>query len=205
MLPPEAKEGLTGLKNLNDKELGAIFQYTTALYKPLVNASNSFSTKEFKQGDLLNKEWGSPLATLKYTGPMLQAISSGLTKLPLYTGKVYRLDSTSTPLLTMSLKERQRYAARYKVGSIQTQNYPMSTAKSLDSQFAKTNYNNPAFSVVFEIENIKTGHDIQFVSDKVNEEEVLFAPGSRLQVISVSPHNPDDPGDKHIWVKLQEV
>jgi hypothetical protein len=205
VLPADAQDALTGLKGLHDKELGAIFQYTTALYKPIVNSANSFNTADFADSDLNRVEWGSPLATLKYTGPMMQALSSGLAKLPVYPGKVYRLVTTRSPIMTQNLQARQQYAANYKAGTLEMANYPMSAAKTLNSQFAKTNYNNPTFSVVYEIENVKSGRDIQYVSDKVNEEEVLFPPGSRLRVIAAYPNNPNDPNDTHIWVRLEEV
>jgi hypothetical protein len=81
----------------------------------------------------------------------------------------------------------------------------MSAAKSLNSQFSKTNYGDPGFSVVYEIDEVKSGRDIQFVSDKVNEEEVLFPPGSRLEVVSATHCNPNNDKDTHIWVKLREV
>ncbi|MEY3303227.1 MAG: hypothetical protein RLZZ139_1600 [Cyanobacteriota bacterium] len=206
VLPPEAKEALTGLKGLHDKELGAIFQYTTALYKPIVNSANNFKTDDFGEGDLSKVQWGSPLGTLKYTGPMMQGISSGLAKLPVYSGKVYRLVTTSDPIMTKSENDRKKYAAQnYKPGKLEFANYPMSAAKSLNSQFSKTNYGDPGFSVVYEIDEVKSGRDIQFVSDKVNEEEVLFPPGSRLEVVSATHCNPNNDKDTHIWVKLREV
>jgi hypothetical protein len=204
VLPPDMKSALTGLKGLHDKEVGAIFQYTTALYKPIVNASNSFATTDFATKDLTNVAWGSPLGTLKYTGPMLQALASGLAKLPVYGGKVYRLVMVKD-IMTKSLEARTQYAARFKVGTIETANYPMSAAKSLNSEFIKTSYGNADFSVVYEIEGVKSGRDIQFVSDKVKEEEVLFSPGSRLKVVAAYPHNPDNDKDTHIWVKMREA
>lgn len=205
VLSESKQKALTGLRNLHDKEVGAIFQYTSAMYKPIVNSSNSFDTKAFNTAAVNNVDWSSPAATLQYTGPILQALSSGLAKVPVYSQMVYRLD-TIPGVLNQPLKTRQNYIAKnYKVGTVLTQNYPMSTAKSLNSQYITTNYNLANFGVVFEIDQIKSGHDIQFVSDKVREEEVLFAPGSRIQIISVTPHKPGDPTDTHIWVKAIEV
>jgi hypothetical protein len=202
LLPEQSSKSLAGLRGLDPKELGAIVRYTEALYKPLVQASNSMETGlDFKTEK--KTDWGSNLRTLEYSGPILAALSSGLAKLPVYTGSVFRVSASNQNLIGQSEAVRQNYLAQnYPRGALQSQRYPMSTAKTLESQFIKTNY--AAMDVVWEITNIKSGRDIQVISDKFGEEEVLFQPGSRLVVSEVFTQNPYKPDDKHIWIRMQE-
>jgi hypothetical protein len=194
-----------GLLALNDKELGAINRYTSGLYKPLVAASNRLGTGNVATGDLNKMDWDSPLQSLKYSGPILRALSSGLAKLPVYTGTVYRILESGSSAWNTSDGTRRSALSRYKRGAVETQAYPMSTSKTLNSKFIKNHYAMTSFDTIYEIRNIRSGHDIQLASDQFEEEEVLFQPGSRLRIVDTRTSNPNDATDKHLWVVLEEM
>ena len=54
-----------------------------------------------------------------------------------------------------------------------------------------------------------TGKDIEYLSNKPNEKEVLFPQGVRFQVISLSPQPPateaKDATKNKLWVTVKEV
>lgn len=205
ILPTEAYESWQALQRLDPKELGAITRYTGALYKPLVRAANTLATSGFTDANLTNMNADSPLATLTYMVPLLEGISSGLSKLPVYSGTVYRISESGSAAFGKSASARKTAAKRWKPGKIESQRYPMSASKTLRSQFLSTHYNQASYDTIYEIRKLKSGRDIQVVSDKFTEEEVLFPPGSRLKVVSVHPVNPHNPADLHIWIVLEEV
>jgi hypothetical protein len=196
------------LLGLNDKELGAIFKYTTAQYMPQITALNSLSTASYTKEqaeDQRNVNWGTPLGTLQYNLPALQGITSGLEKLPVYTGgDVYRgQDSTGNNgnkrMHERPAKDREEFLAKssYKVGAVQSFNYPLSSSANLQASYIKK----AECDIAFVISGIKSGKEIGLLSNSPEEEEILFPPGSRFVITKTNPNGPDN----KVYIYMTEI
>jgi hypothetical protein len=198
LLPKQMADSIRGLTSLEDRELGAIFQYTTDYYKSIVGATSSMSNADFKRSEVTKDK--SKAKTLKFAGPMITAINSGLAKLPIYPGPAFRIDETGMHLDKLSDPDRlTRGQQLHPVGSITRFPYVMSSAKSTNSEYIKTHWG--GYDRMYEIEAGHTGRDIQYASDKMNEEEVLFAPGAAFKVVRVEANR----GDKKLWVVMKQA
>lgn len=217
-LPKEMKDKLEkqgkrakDLLSLSDKELGSIFKYTTAQYMPQITALNSLSTASYTKEqaeDQRNVNWGTPIGTLQYNLPALKGITSGLEKLPAYAGgDVYRgLDSTggkgddnNKRLHKRTVQERTNYLGQspYKVGAVQSFNYPLSSSANLQASYIKKD----ECDIAFVISGVKSGKDIALLSNSPEEDEILFPPGSRFVITKTNPDGPDG----KVYIYMTEI
>lgn len=114
---------------------------------------------------------------------VMKAAVSGLNRLPPYNGTVY--NGQPLPLIALGpggtylLDQVQAYVNfNYFPGRQIRQDTFFSTARSIGASFISKATHNLAWV----IENVRTGRDIQPISDKPGEEEVLFPPGARFMV-----------------------
>jgi hypothetical protein len=207
LLPDNVKQNITDLQNLSDKEIGAIFKYTTAEFVPMVLAANSLGTKDFTESDVTDpnaRKWSSEggtgaLSTLKYTNPAMKALISGLDKLSPYAGKVYRGEDSNQTLKGKTELERSQYAQqRFPVGKVDFRAYPMSSSTTEDAP--KKAPGGDKFDIFYEISNVKTGKSIELLSNSPDEKEVLFAPGARFKITSTVTKNGGE-----LWVYMVEI
>lgn len=202
-LPAELAEKIAAFEGLHDKEAGAIFKYTTSQYIPIIESLCSLHAGDFdaEAGKAAPLDWGkTPLSTLQYTAPMIKALTSGLSKLPVWKKPpVFRGAESHADVKAMSSVARQQWAAKqnYVVGRVMTQPFPMSTSKTIDASFF---VKKAGFDIGWQIDEVKTGVDIQWLSNSPEEEEVLFPPGARLEITAI-----DTTHDKGILIKLKEV
>ncbi|BAY20852.1 hypothetical protein NIES2100_05960 [Calothrix sp. NIES-2100] len=198
-------KNVRNLKQLDEKELGAIMQYTGTFYKPLIEATASLETKDFKKDDFSNPkatEWetegGGQISTLRFANPMLKALISGLDKLPAYQGKVYRGEQSKQDLKNQTEDYRKWYAqSNYPVGKVDFRTYPTSTSTTKDA--TKKAPEGEKFDIIYEISDIKTGKSVELLSTKPDEQEVLFAPGVRFEVVRTESK------DSELWVYMREL
>jgi hypothetical protein len=197
------KDTIAAFENLSEREKGAIFRYTTKLFDPMGQAMEHFGLSDnFKKDDIptTTNDPHDPksfsLATLRYMYPLMKAMQSGLQKLPVYKGgSVYSAQKSGQDLGTKSDDARLNYASqRYPDNSVLNFSWPMSTSKTTANPFAAS-----ARDVILEITTILTGRDIEFISDKPKEQEVLFPPGSRFIV------NRTESKNNKVWVYLTEI
>ena len=156
--------------------------------------------------------------------PLVAARQSGLSRLPAYTGGPTYHGTASLPgevkkaaaaldgaghdanakkkaqdLLDVAVKNA------YPKGSIVSFAYPFSTAKRADKSFAASGTKPLAYVVQ---QPIKSGKDVSLLSDKPNEEEVLFPQGARLKWSRPLPTAERTswtfPGVK-VWVRVAEA
>jgi hypothetical protein len=204
-LDPAVRDAIVAIQNLSDRERGALFQYTNKLHEEIGYATKSFSTSDdFGAADLQSVT--KKLRSLHFMLPMLEAMHSALEKLPPYAGKVYSGRSSGRDLTTKDDARRREYAAAaFAVGSVVTYAFPLSTAKTVDASYIVK----AGTDLALVIAGIRSGRDIEYVSNKPKEEEVLFPQGARFEVVKVEPQPPadlarDETKDK-LWVYLRET
>ncbi len=182
-LDVETKGAIDAIAALKPRERGALYQYTNKLHDQMGYATQSFSmSDDFTPADVASTT--EKLRSLRYMLPILQALHSAMEKLPAYGGsKVYSGRKSGTNLTTLDDPGRLNWAkTNFKPGEIISYNYPLSTAKDVDSSFIPL----PGTDVGLEIEQpILTGRDIEYLSNKPKEKEVLFPQGVRFQVVRV--------------------
>ncbi len=169
------------LDTLTDEERFGIHRYTTDDYKAMNPAMSRLTTDDVARGLPRN------IAKIKMA-------TAGLEKLPVYNGTVYRGEVKGA----LDDPKKQTYLRRYKPGEVITHNKLLSTAKSLGSDYLTDN----DLKVHFVMEGIKTGRDVQLLSEFDGEEEVLFAPGARFVVSRV--HDRTDRGNGLV-IYMKEV
>jgi hypothetical protein len=211
---PEVKNAVLAIQGLSPRERGAIYQYTNKLHEQFGYATTSFSkATDFTPQDLQNVT--DKLRSLSFMLPIVQALNSALERLPAYSaGPVFsgRKSSASyraSGLTTKTDPERTEYAAKqYAVGSVISYDYPLSSAKDVASSFI----NSPNdYDVALLIQQpLKTGRDIEYLSNKVNEREVLFPQGVRFRVVAADPQPPggvtvDATTQNKLWVTVKEI
>lgn len=209
-LNPDTVAAIAAIEALSDRERGALYQYTNKLHDEMGYATQQFSrSSDFTPHDL--QQVTTKLRSLRFMLPMIQAMHSALEQLPAYTASdVYsgrKSGNPTGPLTGKTDNERIAFAARnFKVGSIISYSYPLSTAKDVDSSYIVL----PGYDVCLQIQQpVRTGRDIEYLSNKPNEKEVLFPQGVRFKVISVQPQ-PPGPAQRvtnvgKLWVVVQEV
>lgn len=175
-------------QSLDKKELGAINRYTSGIYKAM-----QASSKKLKDG--VETKSGKKM-DLEEAGPLILAATSGLAKLPVYKKPTYRIRNinvrTNNSQEGESDNDRElteadvKYAKKKFKGKEEQSTTGaglMSSGKSTDCAYIGTHWG--AYDTLEYITNIKTGHDIQLLSDQYKEEEILFEPGARFKVTDV--------------------
>ena len=174
-------------RGLHAKERGAIHAYSGSSYKEIVPAMGKLQT-------------GGADATVTKQIDRIEAITSGLMKLPRYQGTAYRLEATGIGQWFTALRGswnhrekllKQRLDVRYSPGQILTYPYPLSSTKDLANNFG-INTSTGKMDVVLVIDGVKSGRDVQVLSAQYGEAEVLFPPGARF-VVTRYEHNLDVP------------
>jgi hypothetical protein len=212
---------------LSPREQGALFRYTTKLHEHIGYATQRFdittAASEAEPGT--TDKSAKPARGLDFGLPLVAALQSGLSRLPAYTGGSTYHGTASLPgevkkaaaalasagndanakkkaqdLLDVAIKNA------YPKGSIVSFAYPFSTAKRADKSFAASGTKPLAYVVE---QPIKSGKDVSLLSDKPNEEEVLFPQGVRFKVVKASTAQPSAlvgafPGVK-VWVRVTEA
>lgn len=198
----EAMETQASLSALNPKELGAIYQYTTNLYKDIVKPEEYLLAEDLSRRGKLEPDDAheGEFGTLTTIEPLIKAASSGLSRLPAYPRDVYRIVEgaqfrglTGAALLGKGRSEIPLSTITYP--------YMMSAAKSPGSDFIVSHSD---YMVMEHIQNIKTGHDIQGISRYYGEQEVLFEPGSKLRTTGIDL-DPLRPAQNRLVVEKEEV
>jgi hypothetical protein len=206
-LNPATKRAIDAIATLSPRERGALYQYTNKLHDQLGYATQQFSmSNDFSTTDVSNVT--KKLRSLRFMLPIVEALHSALEKLPVYTsGGVFSGRRAERSLTGLNDAERLDYAAKtFKVGSVVSYSYPLSTAKDFESSFIV----HKGYDVCLSIEQpILTGKDIEYLSNKPNEKEVLFPQGVRFEVVRYQPQPPndsfrDDTKNK-LWVVLKEI
>lgn len=140
------------------------------------------------QGMLAGRDAATPWTGVGEKSPqeqawVMKAAVSGLNRLPPFSGTVY--NGQPLPLIALGpggtylLDQVQAYAnINYFPGRQIRQDTFFSTARSIGASFISKATHNLAWV----IESVRTGRDIQPISDKPGEEEVLFPPGARFMV-----------------------
>lgn len=136
----------------------------------------------------------------------VRALTSGLRMLPVFHGTVYTgLPSQQIPDVA-TLQQAERH---YSPGKIYAPKSAFSTSKSV--QFSAWIQSSERPHVAFVIDDIKTGRDIQLISDQPGEREVLFPPSARFVIVRVENDltpRADDPTRFEkgaLWVYMREV
>lgn len=207
---PATKQAIDAIGALSPRERGALYQYTNKLHDELGYATQQFSmSDDFTTTDVSNVT--EKLRSLKFMLPMVEALHSALEQLPAYTssgvfsGRKSNLKGGGLTVLDDA--KRLEYAAKsFTVGSVVSYSYPLSTAKDLDSSFIVL----PGYDVCLSIEQpILTGRDIEYLSNKPNEKEVLFPQGVRFKVVRYQAQPPaealKEPTKNKLWVVLKEI
>jgi len=199
-----AKDMVGQFDTLDPRERGSIFQYTTTMYSPMNHSMNNQDASDYMPDDAQNRAMNpGGVATLKFTLPMLKAMTSGLEMLPVYAGDAWRGAETGEGLHNKPLVERQDGAQRFgfQVGAIISYSYTLSTSKSIDASYL-TRKNECDYG--YRIIDIKTGRDVELLSNSEEEEEVLFPPGSRF-VITAVDCDYDVNNQKKILITMKEL
>lgn len=131
--------------------------------------------------------------------PKIQAAIAGLRKLPVYAGgPVYNAQRSD-------LAGRPADAMRaFAVGTVHPQDNFLSTAKEVDASFIPK----AGYGVAWQIERVRTGRDISYLSTNFVEKEVLFPPGARFVVTHVEDRTDTvrfPAGHGKVWVFVQEL
>ena len=127
--------------------------------------------------------------------PRIQAAVSGLRRLPVAPGPVYsaaRTDLAGNPAAAMQ---------QYRPGQIVPYDNFLSSAKSINASFIP----NAGYGIAFEILGLRSGRDIMMISTNRDEEEVLFPPGARFKVVSVTDRSAALGGHGKVWVRMVEL
>jgi NAD:arginine ADP-ribosyltransferase len=161
---------------LTDDELIAIRGYTADLEKPEFNNLHDFQ----RINNALRLNDVQQLAIL---APYIKLVSSGLAKMPKFSGKVFRLLNNVDP---------NDIRAQFKPGEAWVNDGFMSTShgKPLDHG-----------QVLLVFQDTKSGHLIENVSKLPVEREVLFLPGTRFTVLD---RMEIPPGSGRFFIMLKE-
>jgi hypothetical protein len=210
-IDPQVRAAVQAIEALSPRERGAIYQYTNKLHDQLGYATQNFSmATDFTPADLANTT--AKLQAVPFMLPILQALNSALQRLPAYAASdVYSGRKSGAPasLVTKTDQDRRAHAARYfPVGSVISYSYPLSSAKDVPASFLSKG---PTYDVALLIKQpLKTGRDIEYLSNKAGEKEVLFAQGSRFEITATDPQPPvgitaNANTSNKVWVTVKEV
>jgi len=177
------------------QELHALNAYTQdGFYQMMNRVLKKRADKEFMETDEGKKWWADVPDQLKQ---LISLAVSAVRKMKPYTGTVYRGDNMVrgvTDVLRKNKKKRRRQKVwESKVPKSKTYNQFVSTSKRPHSSYAVR----PGKYTAIHITNIKTGVDVSPLGGKLEEREVLFAPGTRFKVTKVEDrfdttgHQPD--------------
>ena len=160
---------MAALSMLHERELGAIFNYTSDRYK-----SFTANAAETAAADL-----ATPLSSkaTRFAGPIKATGISGLRKLPVYHKPLYRIGGKKPEAETA-----MRALALGKIGIVVNCGSFHSAAKSTGSDFIRSNFIDK--NTLELITKVKTGHDIEHVSYFKGEQEVCFEPGAKFLIKS---------------------
>ena len=206
-LDPSVRAAIVAIQNLTPRERGALFQYTNKLHEQIGYATQSFSTStDFGPEDV--EKVTEKLRSLEFMLPMLEAMHSALEKLPPYAGKVYSGRKSGSDLKKLDDAGRLAYAKKHFAdGKNVTYSYPLSAAKTVDASFIVKQ--TATSDVALVIDGIKSGKEVEYVSNKPGEQEVLFPQGARFEVVGTSAQPPPEhagteTNDK-LWVFMREA
>ncbi|WP_044529480.1 ADP-ribosyltransferase domain-containing protein, partial [Herbaspirillum sp. B65] len=116
----------------------------------------------------------------------VQAGISGLQKLPHYNqGRVYRGEGGNID--------------KYRVGDLVSYQKFLSTSKTYSDSFA------PGKNITIVIDDIRTGRDVQLISNQDQEREVLFPPYAKFVVTRVEDRRRAGGQYQGIWVYMNEI
>ncbi|MGM9512973.1 eCIS core domain-containing protein [Roseateles sp. DB2] len=139
------------------------------------------------------------------------AAKGGLQRLPVYGGPAFR-GTNGHPFQTVA--NRDAALQIFSVGNVVNSEVQLgggflSAAKKVGDSFIQ------AQDYAFVIDGIKTGHDIQLLSQHGNEREILFEPAARFVVTRVedrltpTPVGPPNPAHAYnggnLWIYLHEI
>lgn len=163
------------------QELEALNAYTQAgFYEMMNHVLNQRARKDFMATKEGQDWWAGVPDQLK---KLISLAVSGLRKMKPYTGTAYRGDNMVRGIsAVLKMKKAQRQAEwESKVPKVKTFNQFVSTSKRPYSSYAvkKGTY------TATHITNIKSGIDVSALGGKLEEREVLFAPGTRFKVTAV--------------------
>ncbi len=184
------------LKNLNKPDIGNLYndahkQTFRGLDPVEVFAINQYTQNPgmgIWQNMLINRDATQKMTGLKKTiqehAWVMKVAVAGLRRLPVHRGTVYNGQPLTFPRLFNGLYDMtvvNNYARNYPIGKIIRYDNFFSTAKNAATSFLSKDTHNLAWV----IDHIRTGRDIQPISDHTPEEEVLFPPGAKFMVQSV--------------------
>jgi hypothetical protein len=169
-------------RGLDPLEIYAINQYTQhygmGVWQGMLAARNS-----------VEAHTGVGEKKAREQAPVMKAAVSGLNRLPVHSGRVYNGQPYTLPLAHGGAVDRRQVDmfvwGCFPIGRIIRQDTFFSTAKSIGASFISK----PTHNLAWVIDEIRTGRDIQPISDKPGEEEVLFPPGAKFMVQSFDTSN----------------
>lgn len=160
----------SNMSGLNDDERTYLVAYLSNAYRPINNA-------------LRNGEVGGDVKA------MVSGIDKALSKVPTYSGEVYRGITFSTGIYGPTKQDKSQVAAilsdyKSKVGKEVTFNEYVSTGK--DKQRIRSRFAYKETSIMFTIQS-KNGHDLRKYNNE--EKEILFERGTKFKVLGVTGNN----------------
>ncbi|WP_181464880.1 eCIS core domain-containing protein [Herbaspirillum rubrisubalbicans] len=162
--------------NLRAEEILALREYTGDAYQDWNALTSEPSSRLGEVGtNLLNRDLDD-----------VQAGISGLQKLPHYNqGRVYRGEGGNID--------------KYRVGDLVSYQKFLSTSKTYSDSFA------PGKNITIVIDDIRTGRDVQLISNQDQEREVLFPPYAKFVVTRVEDRRRAGGQYQGIWVYMNEI
>jgi hypothetical protein len=169
------------IHNLSDEELAAIQGYSSQDYE--------------KINPVLRNPNADPAMTAKLQG-YVDAVRSGLEKLPPYEGEAYRGTS-------MSQGTWKKWEDAYRNGSpISDAAFSSSSASEEVAEEFLARGRDPAKVPVFARIQSRTGKEIEFLSKTASEAEVLFSTDTEFQIIAIDDVvGPDGQMRKEVFLK----
>lgn len=162
--------------NLRGEEILALREYTG-------NASTAWNSLMSRPRDRLGEVGAN---SLNNDLEDIAAGISGVQNLPVYNqGRVYRGESGDID--------------DYRVGDVVNFQKFLSTGKSYEDSFA------PGAEITIIIDNIRTGVDVQLLSNQDQEREVLFPPYARFVVTRVEDRRRAGGTYGGVWVYMNEI
>lgn len=170
------------------QELEAINAYTQAGFYEMMNHVLNYRADKQFMATQQGQDWWANVPD--QTKQLISLAISGLRKMRPYTGSAYRGENMVRGIGAQMSKSKSKRQAHWKsnIPKTKTYNQFVSTSKRPYSSYAVKSGTYTATHIT----KIKTGVDVSALGGKLEEREILFAPGTQFKVTAVEDRF--DPG-----------